>query len=141
VNLPEPVPGLVVRYNYLWYEDQMKGLSDGDKDRPCAIIIASKTTGKVTVVPITHSYPEPGEQHLSIEVPSDVARAIGLDDAVNYVRLGEVNRFKWPGDHLRPLPNDPTRIHYGMIPRSFFDDIRKRLADLVRQELVRQTLR
>nr|WP_262913500.1 hypothetical protein [Rhizobium halophilum] len=116
-------------------------MSEGEKDRPCAIVIVSKGTGRVTVVPITHSYPEPGEHHLSLEVPPEVARQIGLDLDVNYVRLSEVNRFRWPGDHLRPLPGDPGRVHYGMVPRVFFEEIRKRIADLVRQELVRQTVR
>lgn len=141
MNLPDPVPGLVIRYNYLWYEDRMKGFSAGEKDRPCAIVIASKETGLVTVVPITHSYPEPGEEDFSMEVPPDVARDIGLDSDVNYVRLGEVNRFEWPGEHLRPLPGDPTRAHYGMVPKQFFDDVRQRLAAIVRQNLLRQTRR
>jgi len=140
VTLPDPVPGLVIRYNYLWYDDRLKGFSEGGKDRPCAIVIASRQTGLVTVVPITHSYPEPGEEALSMAIPAEIARQIGLDDGVNYVKL-EVNRFQWPGDHLRPLPNDPGRVDYGMIPKEFFDALRKRLADEVRSHLLRQTNR
>ncbi len=34
VNLPEPLPGLVIRYNYLWRKDELEGFSEGDKDRP-----------------------------------------------------------------------------------------------------------
>lgn len=140
MKLPDPVPGLVIRYNYLWYDDKIKGLSEGTKDRPCAIIIASKKTGAVTVAPITHSQPEPGEESFSVEVPAGVAKQIGLDAEVNYVRL-ELNRFEWPGDHLRPLPHDPDRIDYGMVPKEFFDAIRKRFAELVRQNLLHQTRR
>lgn len=140
MKLPDPVPGLVIRYNYLWHDDKMKGLSEGAKDRPCAIIIASRQTGAVTVAPITHSYPEPGEEALSVAIPADIARQIGLDDDVNYVRL-EVNRFEWPGDHLRPLPQDPERIDYGMVPREFFETLRHRFIDVVRQSLLREARR
>ncbi|MGF9691515.1 hypothetical protein AAIH46_01750 [Rhizobium sp. 0TCS1.26] len=106
-------------------------MSEGDKDRPCAIVVSARQTGLVAVVPISHAYPEPGEEFRCIEVPPEVASAIGLDSAVNYVKL-EINRFEWPGDHLRPLPHDPTRIDYGMLPKDFFDLVRKRLADLAR---------
>ncbi len=136
---PDP-PGLVIRYNYLWYYDKIRGLAVGDKDRPCAIVIASRQSGAVTVVPIIHSYPDPGEEALSIEVPCDVAKEISLDDDVNDVKL-EVNRFERSGDHSRPLPNDPNRVDYGMLPKEFFIEVRKRLADLVRSNLLRQTKR
>lgn len=138
MKIPDPVPGLVIRYTYLWYDDSVRGRLDGDKARPCAIVIASRESGLVTVVPITHSPPSEGEESLSIEVPAEIARAIGLDAEVNYVRL-EANRFQWSEVHLRPVPGHPERAHYGMIPKSFFDEIRKRLADLVRQNLLRHT--
>lgn len=140
MKLPDPVPGLVVRYNYLWYADHLNGLSEGGKDRPCAIVVSSRETGLVVVVPITHAYPEPGEEKLSIEIPAEIARSIGLDSDVNYVKL-EINRFEWPGDHLRPLPSDPGRVDYGMVPRAFFDLIRKRLANLARAHLLRESRR
>lgn len=140
MNLPDPVPGLVVRYNYLWHADQLKGLLEGAKDRPCAIVVSSKETGLVVVVPIAHAYPEPGEEKLSIEIPAEIARSIGLDSDVSYVKL-EINRFEWPGDHLRPLPSDPGRVDYGMVPKAFFDLIRKRLADLARAHLLRESRR
>jgi DNA invertase Pin-like site-specific DNA recombinase len=36
----EPKPGLVVRYDFLWKEEQRAGIEDG-KDRPCAIVLTS----------------------------------------------------------------------------------------------------
>jgi hypothetical protein len=138
---PDPIPGLVVRYNYLWRKDDAKGLSEGDKDRPCAIILASRKTGSVTLVPITHSPPEHGEEHLSIEIPVEICKQIGLDDAGNYIRLGETNRFVWPSSHLRPLPSDPSRMHYGVIPRVFFEEVLERIIAMVKQEMVSVTKR
>lgn len=126
MKLPQPTPGLVIRFDYTWYKNNFR------KEPPCAIVLASSETGMVTVVPITHSYPEIGEENQSLEVPEHVCRAMGLDDAVNYVRLSEVNRFLWPSDRIKPLPNDPSRCDYGHVPKDFFLEMRKRLAEAVR---------
>jgi len=131
VNYPNPVQGLVVRYNYLWDKEKKEGLSIGSKDRPCAIVMYSSKTGDTIVVPITHTPPDLGEEHLSLEVPKELCGELGLDDADNWVRVSEVNRFEWPGIHLRPLPSDPTRYHYGMVPSEFFEQIRAKLHEVM----------
>ena len=38
--MPLPVPGLVIRYSYLWHSEHLAGREEGTKDRPCAIIAA-----------------------------------------------------------------------------------------------------
>ena len=38
----DPKPGLVIRYDFLWKEEECTGLIDGRKDHPCAIIVATK---------------------------------------------------------------------------------------------------
>ncbi|WP_222858019.1 hypothetical protein [Rhizobium cauense] len=86
----------------------------------------------VTVVPITHSFPEIGDEDASILIPEDICMAMGLDEEANYVRVSEVNRFEWPSDRLAPLPHDNARCDYGMVPKDFFLEIRKKLADVVR---------
>ncbi|MDQ0560076.1 hypothetical protein QO004_001858 [Rhizobium mesoamericanum] len=127
MKLPDPTAGagLVIRFDYTWYKDHFK------KQLPCAIVLASSQTGMVTVVPITHSYPDIGEEDQSLQVPEDVCKAMGLE-GINYVRLSEVNRFEWPSDRIKPLPNDPSRCGYGNVPKDFFLEIRKRLAEAVR---------
>lgn len=37
---PEPEPGLVIRYAYLWRREQETGREKGTKDRPCAVVLA-----------------------------------------------------------------------------------------------------
>jgi hypothetical protein len=86
----------------------------------------------VTVVPITHSYPDIGEEGHSLQVPEEVCKTMGLDEDINYVRLNEVNRFAWPSDLIKPLPNDPSRCDYGNVPKDFFLEMRRRLAEAVR---------
>jgi len=129
VSYPTPVPGLVVRYNYLWDKEKSQGLSTGSKDRPCAIILYHSKNNDTIVVPITHSPPEMGEEDLSLEVPAELRDKLGLDEQTNWIRLSEVNRFEWPGSHLRTLPSNPNRYDYGMIPPEFFEEIKTRLRE------------
>jgi hypothetical protein len=131
VNYPDPVPGLVIRFDYLWDSDHQKGFATSGKDRPCAIVLYVKASGRTLVVPITHAYPEPGEEKNSLEIPAEICAAIGLDRERNWVRVSEVNEFEWPGPNVRPRPDDPDRIDYGMIPEAFFNEIRKQLAKAV----------
>lgn len=126
MKLPDPVPGLVIRFGYTWVKDRFR------KDRPCAIVLTSRESGVVTVVPITHSYPEVGEEDESILIPEDICKPIGLDQEANYVRLSEINQFEWPSDRLSPLPHDNGRCDYGMVPEHFFLEMRKKLAQTVR---------
>lgn len=127
MSYPAPVAGLIIRYNYLWAREKAEGFSEGSKDRPCAIVVHHGRTNDTIVVPITHSPPEKGEEDLSIEVPAELCGQLGLDDAMNWIRVSEVNRFEWPGIHLRPLPSDPSRYHYGMIPQDLFEQIKAKL--------------
>ncbi len=138
---PVPLQGLVVRYNYLWHKDYIRGLGDSGKDRPCALVLYSSKKGQVAVVPITHSPPELGEEDMSIEIPSDICKAIGLDEDVNWVRVNELNTFDWPGNHLRLRPDDQSRIDYGIMPKDFFEQVRDRLVDLMTKRRVVQTKR
>lgn len=58
--LPEPVPGLVVSYAYLWRNQQEQGRDEGVKDRPCVVVLAVRQgEGEriVTVAPVTRTPP------------------------------------------------------------------------------------
>jgi hypothetical protein len=48
VRLPEPEPGLVIRYSNLWLREHREGREEGTKDRPCAIVLASRRYGDGT---------------------------------------------------------------------------------------------
>jgi hypothetical protein len=60
VPLPIPEPGLVICYAYLWRSEYERGQEEGTKDRPCAIVLATRDQDGdtiVTVVPVTHTPP------------------------------------------------------------------------------------
>jgi hypothetical protein len=126
VPLPQPVPGLVIRYSYLWSEESERGQEEGIKDRPCAIVLttADDAGGQiVTVLAVTHTPPsDPG---LAVEIPPATKRRLGLDDARSWVVLSEANRFRWPGPDLRPeTPGDSASVAYGPLPYALFEEIR-----------------
>ncbi|MBM3545638.1 MAG: hypothetical protein FJX54_01690 [Alphaproteobacteria bacterium] len=126
MSLPVPRPGLVIRYGFLWSNEEAKGATEGSKDRPCAIVVATRrdANGEIDtiVAPITHQPPDDPEA--SIEMPAATCRDLGLDSGRHWLRLDELNRFAWPGYDLRPIPGEPGRYAYGMLPRGLFQQLR-----------------
>jgi hypothetical protein len=132
--LPKPVPGLVLRYSYLWRDEFLQGREEGRKDRPCAIIASiriDESDTRVLVLPVTHS--PPTDPALAVEIPLTVKQRIGLDNAPAWVVVSEWNEFIWPGPDLRRLPGaDDATVAYGMLPPGLFNAIRERFIALVR---------
>ena len=50
---PEPTPGLVIRYSYLWAQEHKHGREEGVKDRPCAVILVTANEDGERVEPIS----------------------------------------------------------------------------------------
>jgi hypothetical protein len=125
---PEPQPGLVIRYSYLWQREAQAGQEEGLKDRPCAIVLASRDeqgATRVYVLPITHSSPTYAED--AIEIPAAVKARLGLDGERAWVVVNEANAFIWPGPDLRMLPGKgPESSAFGFLPPGFFRAIRDR---------------
>lgn len=130
---PDPVPGLVIRYSYLWNSEHAAGREEGVKDRPCAIVLATPSRS-VIVLPVTHSPPDSA----AIEIPHAVKRRLGLDHERSWIVLAEANLFAWPGPDLRPAINgDPSSVVYGLLPRNFFRAVRDEFVDGVRARNLR----
>lgn len=130
--IPEPKPGLVVRYDYLWSREAAGGGMQG-KDRPACLVAASdsQTTPRfVLLLPITHS--APGEDTIGIEIPAKVKQAIGLADQPSWVIVSEYNVDEWPNAGLSALPGDPGQYAYGFIPPDLFAQIKAKFLDLAK---------
>jgi hypothetical protein len=130
---PEPQPGLVISYSYLWSEESEQGLVEGRKDRPCAIIVAIEQPEKgqrkqVAVVPITHT--QPHDPTSAMEIPLRVKENLGLDADRSWVILDEFNVFTWPGFDLRPIKRRDGRVDYGFLPPKLFDRLIERIRQL-----------
>jgi hypothetical protein len=135
VSFPLPVPGLVIRYSYLWQSEHEQGREEGLKERPCAIVLtaAAKAGGDIDVVlPVTHSPPD--KPDLAIEIPSQIKKRLGLDDQRSWIMLTEANRFVWPGPDVRPARRgDANSIVYGPLPYTFFELVRQRFVNALRE--------
>ena len=136
---PQPLPGLVIRYAYLWQAEHQRGQEEGVKDRPCAVILVTtddEGDQVVTVLPVTHT--PPSNPALAVEIPHPTKRRLGLDDERSWIVLTEANRFVWPGPDLRQAqPGDMTSVAYGLLPRSLFKEVTAKLADAIKACLVR----
>lgn len=140
--LPEPTPGLVIAYAYLWLDEARQGQAEGQKDRPCVIVLSvqrSEGHTVVSVAPVTHSAPTDPTQ--AVELPQAVKARLGLDQERSWVVISELNRFLWPGFDLRPVRRGSSDYAYGLLPRSFFIHLRDRLMTLARARRVSQTRR
>ena len=132
--LPEPVPGLVIRYSYLWLEENRAGREEGIKDRPCAIVLVTQDDGDekiVTVLPMTHS--PSSDPRIALEIPAETKSRLGLDDSRSWIVLTEANRFLWPSTDLRPaISGDASSAACGLVPRAFFLKLREHFVAVLR---------
>jgi hypothetical protein len=139
VSLPQPVPGLVIRYAYLWEDEYRRGQEEGLKDRPCAVILVTADEDGdriVTVLPVTHS--PPANPALAVEIPPATKRRLGLDDERSWIVLTEANRFAWPGPDLRlAQAGDLASVAYGELPGVVLREIKTKLAQALTARLVR----
>ena len=136
---PAPVPGLVIRYSYLWHGEHLRGQEEGVKDRPCAVLLAlTNRVGdrKVIALPITHT--PPTDPSIAVEIPLATKRRLGLDDGRSWIVLSESNLFTWPGPDLRPAKSgDPTSVVYGELPKALFEKVREQWLALFNARVTR----
>jgi len=126
VAFPTPTAGLVIRYSFLWREEAARGLEEGAKDRPCAVILVCEDDPEgpvVTVLPISHA--PPSDPALAVELPHATKRRLGLDDDRSWIVVTDANRFIWPGPDLRfSRPGDASSAVYGLLPPNIFNEMR-----------------
>jgi hypothetical protein len=130
VALPEPRPGLVIRYDYLWTREAAAGRIQG-KERPACLVAALDSTISprfVVILAITHRRPSKGT--IGVELPPKVRNALGLDDAPSWVIVSEHNVDEWPNGGLAPLPGRPGVFAYGFIPPGLFAKVKVRFLEL-----------
>jgi hypothetical protein len=122
--LPEPEPGLVFRYNYLWSREAKRGRV-ASKERPACLAMATDSDIEpraILILPITHSKPVEGD--IGVEIPANVRRSLGLDDQRCWVIVSDSNVDEWPSPDILPLPRNPRVFAYGVLPPRLFDKIK-----------------
>jgi hypothetical protein len=132
VPVPDPKPGLVVGYDYLWLQDAAAGRDQG-KARPACLLAASDASTRprfVVILPITHL--PPSVDTVGIEIPSKVRQAIGLDEESCWVIVSEHNVDERPNAGLEPIPGQPGIFAYGFVPPRLFAQIKRKFLELAR---------
>jgi hypothetical protein len=125
VAFPVPVPGLVVRYDFLWSDESAAGKS-ARKDRPSCILVAIDTgtgSGSVVLLPITHT--EPSGDTVGIEIPQAVKRHLGLDSERGWIVVSQYNVDEWPNPGLSPVQGKADGFSYGFVPPGLFAQVKE----------------
>jgi hypothetical protein len=127
MSLPEPQPGLVFRYSYLWHNENMTGQEEGIRDRPCTVIMVAAHEGgkRVMAIPLTRT--QPANTDFTVKIPDVTKRRLGLDNARVWAICSEVNEFIWTVPDVRPLPKAPLRYEYGFLPPKIFNQIKAKI--------------
>jgi hypothetical protein len=119
VTLPPPQRGDVIRYSYLWADENAKGRDEGRKDRPAVVLALSvmqaRGRTRVMVLAVTHSPPRDDTD--AVPLSAETRKVVGLGDDPAWVVTTEANSFVWPGPDVRPVPNRrPRVVVYGRLP-------------------------
>lgn len=132
MTLPDPKPGLVVRYDYLWTHEAAAGREQG-KEPPACLVAATDSTARpryVVLLPITHT--PPSGNTVGIEIPMKVKQAIGLDDAPSWVIVSEHNVDEWPNGGLSPVPGQAETFAYEFLPPGLFAKVKAAFLELAK---------
>lgn len=128
--LPEPRPGLVIRYDYLWTREAAAGRVQG-KERPACLVAATDSSISprfIVILPITHT--RPNKDTVGIEIPAKVRAALGLDDTKSWVIVSEHNVDEWPNAGLAPIPGRSQDFAYGFVPPGLFAQVKAKFLEL-----------
>ncbi|WP_066271218.1 hypothetical protein, partial [Blastomonas sp. CCH8-A3] len=91
-----PAAGHILRYVYLFEEEQRRGRDEGVKER--FVVVVGVDGSRYLVAAITTK----GEgRKNAIPIPDEIARTAGLVPGSAIV-VSEFNRFTWPGFDIRP---------------------------------------
>ncbi len=73
--------------------------------------------------PITHK--SPTGKTVGVEIPQDVKKKLGMDDAPSWIIVSEHNVDLWPNGGLSPVPGRGGAFHYGFISLGLFAKIKE----------------
>ncbi|CAH2605671.1 conserved protein of unknown function (plasmid) [Rhodovastum atsumiense] len=90
-----PPPGSVIRYAYLWADENAAGREEGRKDRPALVLALavqiSAAHTQILVLAVTHTPPtDPAD---AVTFPATEKRRLGLDDLPSWIVTTEGNAF------------------------------------------------
>ena len=108
----------MIRYAYLWADENARGREEGEKDRPALVLSLTNREAdghtELLVLAVTHT--PSADPDDAVPFPAEIKRRIGLDDLPSWIVTTEANAFVWPGPDIRPIPGrTPTTVLYGRV--------------------------
>ena len=136
-----PERGSVIRYSYLWADENARGREEGRKDRPALVLALSikEADGNIEVLVLAVTHTPPTNAADAVAFPQDIKRHLGLDEHCP----GSSRRkqcLHLAGPDIRPVPGrTPPTVIYGRVPdgllrqvaRSYFANRKKQRSRLL----------
>ena len=132
--MPNPEPGLVIRYSCLWAGEHEDGHEEGRKDRPCATVLAVTTEGDaVRAIVVAATHVPPIDSRDAIEIPSGIKTTLRLNQDRSWIVVALSNDIVWPRPDLRRI-GQPTSGPFadGHLPSRFFPKVRRQFGEMER---------
>ena len=115
-----PQPGMIIRYSFAWETEEK---DSENKTRPAMILVAL-ASGRVLVLPITHSEPRYGQD--ALEIPDNLKQQLDLDEERSWIHFDSANIFTWMGYDVVPS------AAYPMVPRWFYEQVAKQYLEIAK---------
>jgi hypothetical protein len=128
---PDPETGLVIRFDYLWKSDKLRGWHEGGEHRPSAVVLVVPS-GRVLLCGISRS--PPSSPDFGVELDKHHKAVLGLKPDRQWIHCNEVNEISWDDPEIRPTPDG--RWEYGYLGRA----VAQEMLDKVRALLTAKQL-
>ena len=135
-----PIPGMVVRYSFLWSSEAAVGETEGRKDCPCVVVTAVRGTADGRFrVRCCRSRMSPPRRRAASRSLRGSSGILGSTTTPRGSYSTKSTNSSWPGVDLRPVSRvKPGVWTFGVLPTELFGEITAKLRSILDQ---RRTLR
>ena len=133
MRAPNPFPGLVVGYSYLWHQDYKleRDFSENPATYGVILSVREELGDKIVLVAaLTDLQPRNTE---GVALPDATRERLGLPSAQYWIITSEVNRFIWPGPDLRSA-DSVSKNELNVLPPILFESIKSSIHTLSKRD-------
>jgi hypothetical protein len=140
MKTPDPFPGLVIGYSYLWHHDYKLERDFSEKPATHGVVLSveEEVGDKLVIVAALTDIKRRDTE--GIELPEATRIRLGLPSPQYWIIISEVNRFVWPGPDLRSV-SALTENGLSAIPPALFETVKSAMRALSKRDQLKAVTR